>query len=631
MLALGGNLVPVADSRSTDYGIPGGWFYTQSGGDTRDPQDGFAVRDDSEAMFWTAFGELGGVETIGYPVTNRFKWQGFTTQAFQKAVLQWRPEAGTVAFANVFDDLNRLGYDGALEESLIPPQESFSESGLAWHEVIAGRLALLDEEPALREAYQALDDPLRWYGLPQSGVREFGNGLLRTIRLQRAVLQLWTREVPWASAGTVTVANGGEEAKAVGMWPAAASQPQQPPIHPGTRFGVLREGQAELLWEIPFEPEYYPRARYRTEAEDGVAIVRTGYAGILALDLVSGRVLWEYELTEKGARIPYWEYDGKVYLTRYFNHNLNEFSNRGVEPTLDLVAIDARSGVRIWQYWDLSGGEFTRLYFWQNTVTIESSPPQALDRKSGQRVWESRIIGDANHASAGAIFFERQSNVSSVDMATGAVKWSKDLGGLNRVQGASAGKLILGIDNAISAIDTATGTDSWAYSITGQDLRYSFLTDGLIVVEYWEPLPSSLYPQFPEPDGFCVLDAESGKELWCREIDPYFEIDSIGQEGALRVESPTRVALLDPQTGVELWGRALDPERPEYDPRANLAGGVIYETNAQEVAAFEPSTGAPLWRYAWERPVAPLLMEAADDVAIIWTGSSLIGLGVPAP
>ena len=88
-LALALLLTPQSHSQSVDYQIPGGWFYTQTGGDTPDPLDGYAVVDDPQALFWTAFVELGGVQAVGYPVTQRFVWDGFVTQVSRK-----RPSSG---------------------------------------------------------------------------------------------------------------------------------------------------------------------------------------------------------------------------------------------------------------------------------------------------------------------------------------------------------------------------------------------------------------------------------------------------------------------------------------------------------------------------------------------------------
>ncbi len=215
--------VSPAQARATDYRIADGWFFTQTAGNTPDPTDGFAVVDDDSARFWTSFQELGGTQALGFPVTQRFVWDGFVTQVFQKAAFQWRPESDSVAMVNVFDDLWRHGFDSELEDRLIPPQEQFQEDGLSFAEIRDSRIALLNAEPALQAHFFSVSDPVLWYGLPQSHVREYGDGLLRTIRLQRAVLQLWTRDVPWAKAGTVTVANGGDEAKALGFWPSSST------------------------------------------------------------------------------------------------------------------------------------------------------------------------------------------------------------------------------------------------------------------------------------------------------------------------------------------------------------------------------------------------------------------------
>ena len=50
--------------------------------------------------------------------------------------------------------------------------------------------------------------------------------------MQRAVLQIWTQDFPWATAGQVTVANGGDVAKQLGMFPANAMHPAPAPAPP---------------------------------------------------------------------------------------------------------------------------------------------------------------------------------------------------------------------------------------------------------------------------------------------------------------------------------------------------------------------------------------------------------------
>lgn len=215
--------VAPAHADTGDYPIDGGRVFTQAA-ETDVPDAGFAVTDADGIPFWTEFQRLGGVQALGYPLSRRFTWDGFTVQVFQKVVLQWRPELNTFAFVNVFDRLNLEGYDATLEELLVPPSENFDEAGLTWDQIITSRQALLYANTALRDAYFAVDDPLRWYGLPTSRVVTYDH--VHTIRLQRAVLQQWLVDLPWASAGEVTVANGGDLARGAGIFPAEVLAPE---------------------------------------------------------------------------------------------------------------------------------------------------------------------------------------------------------------------------------------------------------------------------------------------------------------------------------------------------------------------------------------------------------------------
>jgi N-acetylmuramoyl-L-alanine amidase len=61
------------------------------------------------------------------------------------------------------------------------------------------------------------------FGLPASRVEDMGNHY--AVRLQRAVIQLWKVDVPWAKAGQTTVANGGDIAKEAGLFPGEPLRP----------------------------------------------------------------------------------------------------------------------------------------------------------------------------------------------------------------------------------------------------------------------------------------------------------------------------------------------------------------------------------------------------------------------
>jgi hypothetical protein len=219
-----------AEPPPLDWDVPGGHFYTQANGFPFGASPmGYAITDEGGLLFWSEFQRLGGVARLGYPVSQRFAWGGFVTQLTQKAALQWRPELRRVYFANIFDDLSAAGKDPwlATVRSTPPPLAPDFDQGKKWNEVVANRLALLKARPGLERRYQAAADPLSLYGLPQSRVVDMGSHF--AVRLQRAVLQEWKMDVPWAKAGEVTVANGGDVGKEAGLFPEKAMRPQAPP------------------------------------------------------------------------------------------------------------------------------------------------------------------------------------------------------------------------------------------------------------------------------------------------------------------------------------------------------------------------------------------------------------------
>ncbi|MGB0388363.1 MAG: peptidoglycan DD-metalloendopeptidase family protein [Ardenticatenaceae bacterium] len=197
-----------------DWAIPYGRFYTESA----QGLGGFTVVDDRNARFFSHFLRLGGLQTVGYPISVRYQRDGFLTQAFQKMILQWRPEVGEAWPKNVFDDLSSMGYDTELlYRRQIPPRlgSDFDPPSATWPEIIATRYALLESNPAIRDHYFSVDDPLTIFGLPTSHVQDMGNHY--AIRTQRAVFQQWKEDVPWAAKEQVTIANGGDMMKEFGI------------------------------------------------------------------------------------------------------------------------------------------------------------------------------------------------------------------------------------------------------------------------------------------------------------------------------------------------------------------------------------------------------------------------------
>jgi WD40 repeat protein len=209
---------------------------------------GFWVCDDASAQFRSPF-EQWGVQKVGFPISDRYIHDGFVTQAFQKAIMQWRPESQSVALVNVFDDLHQAGFDYLLLERYQTPRQFPAgwDGELSFDEIVLRRQALLNQRPALREAYFAADEPLTFYGLPTSEVEDMGNHF--AIRLQRAVLQEWKEEVPWAAKGEVTIANGADIAKALGaLPPTPAPPPPTATLPPSSSTAFFMADVSVIAW-----------------------------------------------------------------------------------------------------------------------------------------------------------------------------------------------------------------------------------------------------------------------------------------------------------------------------------------------------------------------------------------------
>ncbi|HEX2922435.1 MAG TPA: cellulase family glycosylhydrolase [Chloroflexota bacterium] len=216
-------------ARRQDYDVTNGHFYTLAHGRPLGVNgSGFAVTDDGGVSFWSEFQRLGGVDVVGYPVTQRFVLDGFTTQAFQKGVLQWRPEVKQAWFLNTFDAMHDKGLDDWLltYRQTPKPFDTKPDTGLSWDQVVARHLPILDANPTIKQRFLSNPDWLQQYGLPVASL-DAGNSFV--VRAQRATFQYWKEDVPWAKKGDVSVANGGDLAKEAYLWPIEAALPQPAP------------------------------------------------------------------------------------------------------------------------------------------------------------------------------------------------------------------------------------------------------------------------------------------------------------------------------------------------------------------------------------------------------------------
>ncbi len=216
---------------SSNFAVAGGWFFSETGGDT---DLGYVVSDDEQARFWEMFQAEGGVSALGFPVSQRFEFRGFTTQAFQKAILQWDPAREGVNYFNTLDELNSLGLDDFLFNfRQIPLHAALpADTGLdprdpeQFQQIEQNHIALLDPYPLFREVFDG-DDWRELYGLPIA-FQDFGP--FQAVRTQRQVLQVFTMEGLGGAVGVVSAANSGDIAKEAGLIPKFAVAPTVAPI-----------------------------------------------------------------------------------------------------------------------------------------------------------------------------------------------------------------------------------------------------------------------------------------------------------------------------------------------------------------------------------------------------------------
>lgn len=204
-----------------DWPLPDGHFFTQGSGSDR--SSGFAVQDRDGIWFWSAFRQLGGPDQLGYPISRRFSWRGFTLQAFERVVLQGQP-GGEVQLVNLMDELSAAGMDRWLRDRYGIPAPVSDPPGRSFEEVFAARLELLDSDAAIKAFWERTPDPVRLYGLPTSAAE--AGGASATLRTQRTALRHWTSG---AEAGQVAPLPAGRIAAQAALFPPEPFEPEPAP------------------------------------------------------------------------------------------------------------------------------------------------------------------------------------------------------------------------------------------------------------------------------------------------------------------------------------------------------------------------------------------------------------------
>ena len=127
----------------------------------------------------------GGPKILGLPISRPFRIGGELYQAFQFAVLRWRPDVGDSVLVDVLDLLHSAGRDDALLRLGVPPAQAPTLDWLT--------------DPVLSETYLHSVHPK--YGLPTSPPTPIGPYVVQ--RFQRGLMRRWVEPPPVDLPGVV--------------------------------------------------------------------------------------------------------------------------------------------------------------------------------------------------------------------------------------------------------------------------------------------------------------------------------------------------------------------------------------------------------------------------------------------
>lgn len=255
---------PTHADGALDFDVADGHFYSQTNGTKLGPRaGGYALTNADGIGFWSFFTSHGGVDQLGYPVSQRFVWDGYVCQATQRAVMQWNPATNEVQLVNVFDYLSKQGRDDWLAGAHLAPRPQQTPAELSFAAPLPFvmlahyRFAWLYADPALFHRYFGTPGYYALYGLPTSPVVDLGP--YRAIRTQRAVLYHWKFSVPWADDRGVSVGLAGDLFKELGLIPADALRVQASPADPPNQSAVVAAPPPPVVHAAP-APQPKPRA-----------------------------------------------------------------------------------------------------------------------------------------------------------------------------------------------------------------------------------------------------------------------------------------------------------------------------------------------------------------------------------
>ena len=205
---------PVSALECEGTPLDGGCLFTVTGGDTLDPDDGFAVTNAYDVPLWD-FVQARDLDALGYPISQRWTDGPFTLQAFQKVILQWHPGKRQMHYFNTLDALaNRYP---EIELPFVPAHQVLpADHGADFATVTRNHLAILEQNAAIKARFLSEPDWLNLYGLPIRYEERDVDGNpqgVQLLRTQRTVFVIWNVPAPGTTIGRVLLQNLPDQVK----------------------------------------------------------------------------------------------------------------------------------------------------------------------------------------------------------------------------------------------------------------------------------------------------------------------------------------------------------------------------------------------------------------------------------
>lgn len=330
----------------------------------------------------------------------------------------------------------------------------------------------------------------------------------------------------------------------------------------GSRQGVARSGgpipPLRVAWT--YEPQGPGNGfmDWGPVASGGIVYTPNGLNRVVALDAITGAVVWEVPLDSNVFSVSLSPDARQLLVTTAIT--------AGPSPTL--FAMDPSTGAVRWH--NQANGQ-------QAVGGIESAP-----------------VVDARTVYVGSLRYAGRGGVSAYDLARGTLRWQWMQSGASAITplALAGGRLYVGLDNRrVYCLDARTGRPQWEVAFD-EGLGFSApVADGTRVLVAWDRQ-------------VLALDARRGTVLWRRTLSASADVSSPAvHEGVLYVGTKDgRLTALRAADGESLWSRPLGAGALSTSPVIDASARQLWVATADNVVlAVALATGEVADRFALPR------------------------------